>query len=181
MQQRLQKGVYESSTRQIVLDTHAGLLKVGAPSTCMICGELDSAETVTAGALSVTTRTPVGAVMAVSLDGQPLAKARRFVVKMVTVAENTGQNLLPLPAKGTLPDLVLTDEGGSPVRTLGAPSKDETRVAIGGQPLLSVGMTNGTWELYVDGRTARFACDTPGVTVTVRGRRLITGRGGERL
>ena len=33
--------------------------------------------------------------MATSLDGEPLETSQHYIVKMVTVAENTGQRLLP--------------------------------------------------------------------------------------
>lgn len=179
--QRLQRGVFESSTGQITLDTRLGVLRVHTPTACIVSGEIGGDAAVTAGALSVKTTTPVASVVAVSLDGQPLPRSRRFIVKMVTVAENSGQNLVPAQSANGLPDFVLATEGKGPVRTLGVPSKTPTQVLLDGRPLVTVGMENGVWELYVDDGDIRFGCDTPNVAVTVKGKRLITERGRTRL
>ena len=174
--QAVESGVYTSCTQQITLDTHAGRLLIGTPRTCAVAGNLQSSQPLVAGVLSVTSVSPVGTVMAVSLDGRPLGKSRHYIVKMVTVAENTGQDLVRVTPPGQVPpDWVLQKKGTAPIVTLGTPALMATTVSLDGRPIVTVQMKNGTWELIVNHDDVTFACDTPGVKASVLGRQFVTG------
>jgi hypothetical protein len=168
----LDRGVYTSATGEIVRRLRDGRLEVETPQTCMIAGELPPTP-VTAGALTVESVSPVGAVVAQSLDGLPLSRSRRYIVKMVTVAENSGQDL-ELTPPGSVTDYVLRKRGEAPVVTDGQASSKNTVVKLNGRVLAAVGLSNGTWELLVDGDRHDFWCDTTGVTAVILGQRLVT-------
>ncbi|MHB2021689.1 MAG: hypothetical protein ACYCW6_32585, partial [Candidatus Xenobia bacterium] len=173
--QVVQTGVYTSGTGQITLDTHNGRLFIATASTCSISGELLSDAPLSAGLLTVQSVSPIGSVMAVSLDGRPLNRSTHYVVKMVTQAHNTDQNLVPLTAPGVVPpDNVLQDEGHAPVLTDGAPAQGVTTVSVAGRELVSIALQNGTWELVVNHHAAKFLCDTPGLAATICGQPLVT-------
>lgn len=174
VQKLLQSGEYTSSTGQITLDTKQGRILIRTPTACIIAGEINGGP-INAGALSINSASPIGAVAAYSIDGRPLGSSRRYLVKMVTLADNTGQKFIHLPTAGP-PDWVAAEEGGAPVLTSGAPSDQTTTVSLGGRPQVIVGMINGTWELLVDGGDVRFACDTSNVKANILGRKLVTGQ-----
>lgn len=169
----LASGVVTSLDQSIVRRTGEGRLEVGTPRACAVAGELPRGTEVQAGALGVRSASEVGAVMAVSLDGLPLAQSRRYVVKMVTVAQNTGQKLMKAPEKAPA-DYVLMERGVAPVRTDGVLSRIPTVVRLEGTPLVNISLANGTWELVVEDGRAYFWCDTPGVPAEVMGQRLTT-------
>ena len=151
-------------------DLAAGTLRVATPTYASIAGELNPGETYAAGALTVETSSPVAAITALSLDGKPLAEARRYAIKMATVARNRSQDLRPVPPgeKGG-GKFVLAYEGVAPVQTLGVPSEVPTVVSLGGREVARVFMMNGTWEVVVD-RDKQWAdvmCDTPNVKITL--------------
>jgi len=169
----LQNGTYTSTTGQLIRDSSAGRMLIDAPRLAAVAGELQLEPAVSAGALSVASASEIGTVMAISLDGLPLAQSKRYVVKMVTVAENTGQSLVQA-APGAAAPYVLATRGQGPVLTRGMASVNETVVSLNGSPLVSIGMANGTWECFVDGQSVYFWCDTPGMKAVVAGRPLIT-------
>ncbi|PKO18882.1 hypothetical protein CVU37_05785 [candidate division BRC1 bacterium HGW-BRC1-1] len=149
-------------------DLAAGTLRVATPTWASVAGELKPGETYAAGALQVETSSPIAAITAVSLDGKPLAEARRYAIKMATVARNRSQDLRPVP-----PDekgggkFVLAYEGVAPVQTLGVPSEAPTVVHLGGREIARVYMMNGTWEVVVDrdNKWADVMCDTSNVKI----------------
>ncbi|CAN0219555.1 unnamed protein product, partial [Phaeothamnion confervicola] len=118
----LQDGVYTSTNGQIIRDVNRGRITVATARTCMIAGELAS-ENMKAGVMDVRSSSPIGAVAAQSLDGQPLSDSSHFMVKMVSVAENTGQKLTAT-APGAPSAFVLDQPGSAPVLTFGAPSNE---------------------------------------------------------
>jgi len=170
----LASGTYVASGGEVVRRVLQGRLEIATPLACAVAGEFPYQKEVTAGKLSVVSASPVGAVVAVSLDGLPLEQSRRYVAKMVTMAENTGQRLLPSQLAGVA-DYVLEDNGWPPVHTRGTPSRVATRVSLDGRPLLQIGLINGTWELLVDGSAATLWCDTADVSATVLGQSIVTG------
>lgn len=142
-----------------------GLLTVATTQTCVLAGELPVGKKVQAGALEVVSTSPVATIYATSLDGQPLEKAQKLAVKMVTAARNRGQQLDLVKSGAGAGKYVLNYQGSAPVQTAGKPSAEPTSVWIGGQKLLDVYLLNGTWEIVVDrGRQiADVFCDTPNV------------------
>ncbi|HLA68269.1 MAG TPA: hypothetical protein VJN65_01095 [Bacteroidota bacterium] len=155
-------GALESDTHELIRDRDAGHFLIQTPSFCAVSGVFPIGEAVKAGALSVESMSSIGAVVATSLDGKPIHESSRFVVKMVTVAENQGQTV-----DTTEGQMVVKGSGGFPVVTKGMPSSKPTRIVINGRRLLDVFMTNGTWELLVDEAAGELAifCDTPGIRI----------------
>jgi hypothetical protein len=153
------------------------MLRIVAPSFEAISGELPLRRRVRLGAVSVSTATPVGAILALSLDGRPLESSKRLIVKAVSRASNTGQRLV-LAGPGSPKRYRLESTGSAPIRTFGMASGQPTSVWIGERLILSVGQTDGTWELLMDGRQASFTTDTPGVRARILGR-LVTPRASE--
>jgi len=167
----LEEGRFTAKTGQIVRDTAKGRLLVSTLKTCLIAGELSS-EPLRAGPLELVTTTGVGALCATSLDGFPLASSRHVFMKMVSIAENTGQQLLPAPQGAPAP-FVLEQAGTAPVKTFGA--EGTTEVRLGGHSVLEIALTNGTWEILAAPDGVTFWCDTPGVKLSFGGREYTTG------
>ncbi|HSV75149.1 MAG TPA: beta-galactosidase, partial [Chthonomonadales bacterium] len=93
------QGAQASTTGQIVRDPRAGRIAVSAPRFAAVAGELPVGRPMQVGPFSVSSPSPMGAVIAVSLDGRPLASSGRVLLKMVTRAVNTGQRLVRAPAR----------------------------------------------------------------------------------
>ncbi|MGC8741751.1 MAG: hypothetical protein ACP5UB_09885 [Candidatus Sumerlaeaceae bacterium] len=142
-----------------------GLLCIATTETCALAGELAAGKRYRAGALEVVSTSPIATIYATSLDGQPLEKAKKLAVKMVTVARNRGQQLDAVKSGAGAGKYVLNSQGSAPVQTGGKPSAAPTTVWIGGRKLVEAYLVNGTWEVVVDrGRGyVNVFCDTPNV------------------
>ncbi len=161
-------GIWRSDTGQITFDSHTGLLIVHTPQMAMITGTFSPDKTYRAGPVCFTTPTPFGALIAVALDGKPLQQSKHLVLKMVSLAANTGQVLQRAPA-GALDSWVLTNPGTAPVITAGQVSGKPTSVWMlpqkpGGpvRSLLQIHLVNGSWELEIQQHNVTLSCDTPG-------------------
>lgn len=166
----LEQGTFHSSTGQIERRTNQGLLTLQTPRLVAVAGELPNS--IMVGPLEYAGTSPVGAVLALSLDGEPLESSRRFVIKFVSVAENTGQALIPVP--GGPGPLVLDQPGNAPVLTQGSATPTPTRLKWNGQQLLDLYQQNGVFELMVEDGRAVFWSDTEGVRARIRSRELTT-------
>ena len=157
--------VLELSDGAIHRSVRDGLLTVATTDTCTLAGELPRGQRLKAGALELVSTSPIGTIVATSLDGQPLDKAQKLAVKMVTVARNRGQQLDAVTTGEGAGRYVLNSQGSAPVQTAGVPSALPTTVWIGGEKLVDAYLANGTWEVVVDRarRTAEVFCDTPNV------------------
>ncbi|MDQ2731268.1 MAG: hypothetical protein M3Y56_06380, partial [Armatimonadota bacterium] len=155
---------WHSDTGQIVLDPGAGRLIAASPRCAIITGEWTPGETLTAGSMTMFTHNTDGSVMMESLDDRPLGVTQQWLLKMVTRAGNTGQNLALVGVHGPAP-FVLRHVGTAPIVTNGAPSANPTFVQLGATPLVEVDMTGGVWELLRLWNRYLFYCDTPGVRV----------------
>jgi hypothetical protein len=111
--------------------------------------------------------------MIVSLDGKPLASSRHYLVKMVSRAENTDQTL-ERAASGAPGRFHLKRWGGAPIRTLGRSHTNALRLLRRKQPILSLALVNGTWELLVREGRATLVCDTAGIHGTLFGNSFTT-------
>lgn len=159
---------YTSINGQIVRDSGRGRLTLQAPKTLCLAGELSTVPIQIQG-MSVATQTPVGAVMAQSLDGKDLAKSQRWLVKMVSVAENTGQKLIPAGANAPAA-LVLDQPGTAPVLTKGTLLPGGTVITLWNNESLTVDQANGTWEFVLSNNKLHFWSDVPGTTAHYQGR-----------
>ena len=106
--------------------------------------------------------------MAQSLDGQPLETSQHYIIKMVSVAENTGQKLNPT-SPGAPSSHILDQPGLPPVLTRGTRSDGGTTLWLSDQEWVKVGQLNGTWELLVDSKGVHFWSDVPNVPVWFQG------------
>lgn len=154
---------------KLVRNTEDGVLRIGGERFCAVAGRLDSQEEHRAGALTLRSVSPMGAVVVASLDGKPLSESRRVAVKMATVARNRGQRLVAADDSGAPKPFVLEDGGAPPVQTSGQPSDTPTRILLDGRPIVEAYLVNGTWEAVFDleGRQCRLFCDTPNVRFVI--------------
>lgn len=166
---RNRSGVLSALDGDLVRDTEKGVLSFAGERICMVGGELESGREYQAGALRVQSVSPIGTVVATSLDGQPLASSRRFAIKMATLAQNRGQRLVKVEDPDIPTPFMLDDRGASPVQTLGVPSDTPTRVKIAGRTIVEAYLVNGTWEVVVDldRRESRVFCDTQNVRIAL--------------
>lgn len=179
----LSTGVLASVTGQIVRKTTDGRLTLVTPCTVAVCGELPINRPITVGNWTLTTPTPIGALMVVSLDGQPLATTHRFVVKMVSRAANTGQALEAMPpaAPGRPKPpgkFRIKNRGTAPIVTFGRastiPMRLERRLGKTSETVCTLAQVDGTWELVVQNGTATLASDTANIRGTLYGRAITT-------
>lgn len=86
---------FDSDTGQLSLDYERGLLTINTPRTQAAVGRLADAGPVNLDAMSVRCTVPFAAVVATSLDGDPLGRSRRVLLTCVGRAENTAQAFWP--------------------------------------------------------------------------------------
>jgi len=160
------QGLFVSDTGELQRDRTRGQLRVVTPTAWAIAGEFGAVNR--AGPFTVVTPSPRGVVLALALDGQPLSTSQNFVLKMVTVARNTGQEWDPPQARGNpFPQWRLTTLGTLPIQTDGQPSPEPTLLEFNQERLLEIYLQNGTFELRREGPQWTFFCDTPGVKFIV--------------
>ena len=122
---------WRSDTGQIVRIGNEGRLEINTPTLCVLAGEWTPGRVYSVGRLRFTTSTPMGALFVMSLDGRPLDRSQHLVAKMVSRAENAGQNLEKSPP-GAINNWVLRASGKSPVVTLGRIAAHPTRLWFAG-------------------------------------------------
>jgi hypothetical protein len=152
---------YVSDTGQIGRLIDEERLVLDAPRAQAVAGALTEKPMRTSSA-AFTSVSPIGVIAALSLNGKPLAETDSLLVKMVTVAANTGEQKGTRPAPPDSPQFQLDAFGDAPVLTHGDPSNQPTTVELGGKPLLSAYLENGTWEALLKGGAWYVWCDTPG-------------------
>jgi hypothetical protein len=170
----LENGVFAASNGQVVRFQGSGMLGIETPRAIALCGELPLNRPLNLGSFTLISPTQIGALMAVSLDGKPLARSSRYVVKMVSRAENTDQQLEAAPA-GAPGKFRLKSWGKAPVVTLGRAGKPMI-LKHNGKPILSLALEDGTWELLVKDGHGTLVCDTGGIPGTLLGKSITTAR-----
>jgi hypothetical protein len=107
--------------------------------------------------------------VALALDGKPLVESRRFVVKMVTDARNADElsGRDPRFIKNPNGQWRIDVLGRGPVTTFGKAATVPIEISIGNRRLVDVYLERGSWELYVNGSSWQFYCDTPGARYTL--------------
>jgi len=153
---------YVADSGELRRDLQGERLLIDTPRVKAVAGALGG--TAQAGSMRVSTASPLGVVAALALD-----EGGSLLVKMVTVAANTGEKKSPREAGGTDLTLQLEAFGEAPVLTHGKASDTPTTVELDGKPLVSVYMVNGTWEAVRKGGAWHVWCDTPGVKVSLPG------------
>jgi len=141
---------------------------VSTPRSALLAGRLSRMGAFYPG---FRTETPYGCLWVTSLDGRPLEESDHYLIKMVSIAKNTGEQFEKSTGPHHPDRFALRSTGEPPIVTLGAPSANPTEFSLAGEPgdALRVGMVNGTWEMERVGSLARVYCDTTGVSITVPG------------
>lgn len=154
---------FSSDTGQVRRLVDAELLLVDAPQAQVIAGALQNAALTRTKQMSVSSESPMGVVVWVSLDGKPVGTSQRWSLKFVSTATNRGEikNLHQNNRERTT--YALTELGTSPVSTLGEVSATPTIVSLADKALVKTTLRNGTWELMCEGQSYYLYCDTPGV------------------
>ena len=174
----LDSGVWGSDTGEVTRFTREGRLEARTPRLRMIAGPFSPDTVYDLGGVRFNTSTRFGALLVYSLDGQPIETSRRVVAKMVSLAENTGQNY-GKAAPGSIADFALNLSGKAPVVTLGRKAAKPTRLWFTSRsatiPLLSLWLENGTWEALLTGDRLTLDCDTPDMDGEAFGKSFKTG------
>ena len=92
---------FESDTGQLSLNYDRGLLTINSPRTKGAVGFLAGAGRLDLDGLSLASGTNFGAVIATSLDDQPIGRSRHVLLTAVARAENTSQGFWPSPHNPT--------------------------------------------------------------------------------
>ena len=123
-----------SITGEVMLDYGRGLCGLNAPRAQGAAGFLDRVGTIDFDDVTITSRDPYAAVLAVSLDDRPLASSRSVLVQVGTVARPTGWATRPATfeadgGKATVEALAV--ESSAAACTIRATSADFVRLVNG--------------------------------------------------
>lgn len=164
--------------KQIIgLDTALSALNVISSRSVVLAGRLSAFAQVYPG---FTTGTPYGCLWIAALDDKPLDQSDHYLVKMVSVAKNTGEEFAPSDGPFYRGKYALKTMGSPPIVTKGQASTDNpTKLSFvsdsaGGDHTLEVDLINGTWEFERHGNLGRFNCDTPGTRIALPGMSTVT-------
>ena len=115
----VEDGIWVSDTGEIRRISPMGRLEVKSPRLRILTGDLTPGKIYDLGeGIRFATPNEVATLFLYALDGKPLSQSKRIWVKVVTRAENTGQQLLPA-GQNAVSDYVLKAPGKAPVVTLG--------------------------------------------------------------
>jgi glycosyl hydrolase family 42 (putative beta-galactosidase) len=157
-----------SDTGELRRDCQNGLLAVDAPRCQALAGEFPRSQPARLGQVTLSTATESGVLVWLSLDAKPLCRSGSSLLKMVSVARNTGEDLRA--AKGHFAGrFFLLNLGDSPVVTDGTGTGEPTSVSLRGREAVRAYLQNGTWELLVEAERRVLYCDTPDVDFWVAG------------
>ncbi|MBM3498503.1 MAG: hypothetical protein FJX74_07505 [Armatimonadetes bacterium] len=154
-------GAYAADTGQIKRLVDEERLVLDAPRLQAVAGAL-TRQPMATSAMAFGSASPIGVIAALSLDDKPLGSSEALLVKMVTVAANTGEQKGTRPAPPGSPQFKLDAFGDAPVLTHGEPTDQPTTVDLAGSPLLSVYQQNGAWEVVRAGNAWYLWSDAPG-------------------
>jgi len=153
---------YVSDTGQIRRLIDEERLVLDAPRVQAVAGALTEKPMRTSSA-AFASASPIGVIALLSLNDKPVSETDVLLLKMVTVAANTGEQKGTRAAPPGSPQFQLDAFGDAPVLTHGKPSDQPTTIDLAGKPLLFAYLGNGTWEALLKGGTWYVWCDTPGV------------------
>jgi len=154
-----ERGLFRSDTGQVRRDAGKGRFDVLTPTVQVLAGNLEGARGF-AGGLGVG-GAEQGALVALSLDGLPLAQSRRYVVKMASDAHNRDE------VAGRDPrfqdgQFRVDSIGSGPIVSGAKATPTPLEVRMNDQRLLRIWSGGGSWELLIDGQRETFWCDSPG-------------------
>ncbi len=156
-----------SDTGELRRDATRETLQIDTSQFQAICGRIDADQSAKLSSLKV--ENGRGVWVALSLDGLPLNRSRRWMLKNVTNARNRDQKVVrderyPKQWKMSVAGIGPVETS---VETAGRVSSTRTRVWMNGKLVLEIGLDGGAFELQVDGNQTRFWCDTPNVPLRV--------------
>ncbi len=155
----LDAGLLSADDGHLIVDRGDNVLFISTDQVAALAGDLGG-KALRAGPLAVTTDTPTAAVVWLNLDSRPPAESTRWLLRMVSVAVNTGQDVQPDHDDRFGPVARLVKPGGLPILTLGK-AGGHTSISLAGHPLINLDLVNGSWELLRDGDDLYLWCDTP--------------------
>src|SRR5205823_8798151 len=157
-----------SDTGELRRDCQNGLLVVDSPRCQALAGEFPHSQPTRLGQVTLNTATDAGVLVWISLDEKPVLRSGSSLLKMVSVARNTGEELRA--AGGRFAGrFALISLGDSPVLTDGTSTEEPTRVSLRDREVVRAYLQNGTWELLVEPERRVLFCDTPNVDFWVAG------------
>ncbi|MFZ5832289.1 MAG: hypothetical protein ACOY3P_19560 [Planctomycetota bacterium] len=152
---------FDSDTGELSLDYGKGMLRIDTPRTQGVIGYVADAGAVDLGAISVKAATPFAAIVASSLDGEPLGQSRRVVLTAVGRAENTAQAYWPpTPEEARRSEMswMLPGAGRTPV--IAEPIQAVVTLAMPAKPMVYAldpsGKRSRQLEVQFKGRRAVF-------------------------
>jgi hypothetical protein len=143
-------------------------LLLDAPGLQAVAGALGP-EPMQASVATFRSASPLGVLGVLSLTDQPLADTPALLVRMTTIAANTGESKAARPAPPDAPQFRLDAFGDGPVLTHGKPAARPSTVELMGKPLIAAYLENGTWEALRNGSVWHLWCDTPGAKLSLPG------------
>ena len=130
-----------SSTRQLKLDFGKGVLYVNAPAAQGVSGALRAAGPLSLRDVAIRSEMELGHIVAVGLDGQPLADSRRILLQVMSEEKNAGfrtqaaeGNLRRIESIGQDPWLVKEMQGQVRFKRSDAASLSVTALDLRGYP-----------------------------------------------
>ncbi len=152
--------VLRADTGQVMRDVKRGRLAVEAPMVHILAGNLEGSQGFADGLTVKNARE--GALVAISLDGLPLVKSKRYLIKMTADAVNVDQKVIRDPRFLSNPDGQWKVEaiGDGPVDTPAVTTAEPIEIGINGKRQLRIWMDGGAWELFVDGDKRQFYCNS---------------------
>ena len=146
-----------STTGELKLDYGRGVLTINAPAAQGVSGALGMAGPTRLRDIVVSSDLELGHVVAVSLDGQPLATSRKILLQVMTEEKGSGFHAEPVSSTvkritniGRDPWLVKEIRGTVQFTRPDAANLDVTALDHGGYPLKSVGAAS---EIRLDPTT----------------------------
>ena len=146
-----------SSSGELKLDYGNGLLTINAPAVQGASGDLKSAEKIQLTDLSIESAMELAQIVAVSLDGQPLAKAKKILLQVMTEEKpsdfetaDAGKGLKRITNLGT--DPWLFKEPSGTIRMMGAKVKI-TALDLNGYPVRKMGTSE---DIRLDPKTVYY-------------------------
>jgi len=112
-----QKKVVKSATGELAWDWARGVATLSAPCAQGACGFLKAAGELALGDVSVRSGNEYGALLVVSLDGEPIARSKKMLLQVMTEDRNygwktTGEGTKTISDLGS-PPIVVRDVAGS--------------------------------------------------------------------
>jgi hypothetical protein len=157
-----------SDTGELCLDAGKGRLLIQSLRCQVMAGEFAPGPQERLSHMTMSTTTGSGVLLWLSLDDRPLPETHRHLLKMVSLARNSGERLGP-GAGRFAGRFALLIPGAGPVLTDGAGASVPTAVSLDGREVVRAYVRNGTWELLTEPEQRVLFCDTPGVEFWVAG------------